>query len=43
VFRSGFCWVLDVNGDNQYDGTPGVDAAFAFGGIAGDKPIVGKW
>jgi hypothetical protein len=44
VFRSGFFWVLDANGNHQFDGTaPGQDLAFAFGGIAGDTPVVGKW
>jgi hypothetical protein len=44
VFRSGFFWVLDANGNHQFDGTAaGQDLAFPFGGIAGDKPVVGKW
>jgi hypothetical protein len=44
VFRSGFFWVLDANGNYQFDGTaPGQDFAFPFGGIIGDKPVVGKW
>jgi hypothetical protein len=44
VFRSGFFWVLDANGNYLFDGTaPGQDFAFAFGGISGDKPVVGKW
>jgi hypothetical protein len=44
VFRAGFFWVLDANGNHTFDGT-GVsqDLAFPFGGIAGDKPVVGKW
>ncbi len=44
VFRSGYFWVLDANGNHQFDGTAaGQDLAFAFGGIAGDVPVVGKW
>ena len=44
MFRDGFLWVLDSD-------DPSVTAAsglaplmvFAFGGIAGDVPVVGKW
>jgi hypothetical protein len=44
VFRQGFLWVLDANGNHAFDGTgPGQDLAFAFGGISGDVPVVGKW
>ncbi len=44
VFRDGFFWVLDANGNYQFDGTgTGQDLAFPFGGISGDKPVVGKW
>ena len=44
VFRAGFFWVLDANGNYQFDGTgPGQDLAFPFGGISGDKPVVGNW
>ena len=44
VFRDGFFWVLDANGNHLFDGTgPGQDFAFAFGGLQGDKPVVGKW
>ncbi len=44
VFRSGFFWVLDANGNNQFDGTGGgQDSAFPFGGISRDKPVIGKW
>jgi len=44
VLRAGFFWVLDANGNFQFDGAgPGQDVAFAFGGISGDKPVVGKW
>ena len=32
MFRAGFFWVLDANGNYQFDGTaPGQDLAFAFG------------
>ena len=44
VFRSGFLWIVDANGNFQFDGTgPGQDLVFAFGGIAGDKPVAGSW
>ncbi len=44
VFRQGFFWVLDANGNHTFDGTgPGLDIAFAFGGISGDVPVIGKW
>jgi subtilase family serine protease len=44
VFRLGFFWVLDANGDHQFTGTGvGQDLAFPFGGLPGDKPVVGKW
>ncbi len=44
VFRQGFFWVLDANGNHSFDGTaPGQDVAIPFGGITGDKPVVGKW
>jgi hypothetical protein len=44
VFRQGFYWVLDGNGNHTFDGTgPGQDFAFPFGGIGGDVPVVGKW
>jgi hypothetical protein len=45
VFRAGFFfWVLDANGNHQFDGVgAGLDMAFAFGGIAGDKPVPGVW
>jgi hypothetical protein len=43
VFRTSF-WVLDANGNRQFDGTgQGQDLVFPFGGLAGDKPIAGKW
>src|SRR5271157_741178 len=44
VFRSGFLWLLDANGNEVFDGTgPGLDLVEAFGGIAGDIPITGDW
>jgi Cohesin domain len=44
VFRLGFFWVLDVNGNYVFDGSgTGGDLAFAFGGVPGDKPVTGKW
>jgi len=42
VFRYGYYWVLDYNGNHQFDGVP-PDLAFAFGGISGDVPVVGRW
>jgi hypothetical protein len=42
VFRAGFFWVLDLNCNGTFDGTP-TDAAFPFGGVAGDVPVVGNW
>jgi uncharacterized repeat protein (TIGR01451 family) len=44
IFRLGFYWVLDANGNGSFDGTaPGQDYAFPFGGIANDLPVVGDW
>jgi hypothetical protein len=44
LFRSGFFWVLDLNCNGSFDGTDaGQDAAFPFGGVGGDVPIVGAW
>jgi hypothetical protein len=44
VFRAGFFWVIDQNGDYQFTGTgAGQDAAFAFGGLPNDRPVIGKW
>lgn len=47
IFRQGFLWVLDENGNLTMDlpiaNGPGGDYQFAYGGIAGDKPITGKW
>ena len=41
IFRDGFYWLLDVDGNRQWDDPP--DQAFAYGGIAGDIPITGDW
>ena len=44
IFRQGFLWVLDANGNRQFDGTdPGADLVFALGGLSGDKPMTGHW
>jgi hypothetical protein len=43
VVRASF-WVLDANGNRRFDGTgPEQDLVFPFGGVPGDKPVVGKW
>src|SRR5262249_7088237 len=42
-YRSqGSVWLLDLNCNGSFDGTP-TDAFFPFGGIAGDVPVVGAW
>jgi len=41
IFRSGFFWLLDADGNQQFNSPP--DKAFAFGGIPGDIPITGDW
>jgi probable HAF family extracellular repeat protein len=41
IFRQGFLWLLDYDGNGTYDGN--LDRAYEFGGIAGDKPVVGDW
>jgi hypothetical protein len=41
VFRDGFLWILDADGNYQFDAPP--DKVYAFGGIAGDIPITGDW
>lgn len=44
IFRAGFFWVLDADGDYRFsEARPGQDQAFAFGGIPGDKPVIGQW
>ena len=40
LYRQGFLWVLDANGNRQIDGG---DFIFAYGGLGGDKPVAGKW
>ena len=40
VFRNGYYWILDSNGNHQYDKT---DTQFPFGGLPMDVPVVGKW
>ena len=40
LFRQGFLWVLDANGNRQIDAA---DYIFAYGGLLRDKPVVGKW
>ena len=42
IFRQGFFWVLDLNCNGTFDGTP-TDAAFPFGGLTNDVPVVGQW
>jgi len=43
IYVRGF-WVLDYNGNGQYDGTgAGQDRFIALGGVAGEQPIVGAW
>ena len=44
IFRQGFEWILDANGNQMFDGTgPGQDFVYAYGGIGGDLPITGDW
>ncbi len=40
VFRLGFFWVLDTNGDHMFEVG---EQAFPFGGLPGDVPVTGKW
>jgi hypothetical protein len=40
IFRQGFYWILDTNGNGTFDAG---DQAFAYGGVAGDMPVVGDW
>ena len=39
IFRHGFFWVLDLNCNGAFDDTP-TDAAFPFGGLTNDVPVV---
>jgi hypothetical protein len=41
IFRDGFEWILDANGDEQFSTPP--DFVYAYGGILGDLPITGDW
>ncbi|HME10862.1 MAG TPA: protease pro-enzyme activation domain-containing protein, partial [Bryobacteraceae bacterium] len=41
IFRQGFLWVLDIDGNRQMNIPP--DSVYAFGGIPGDIPITGDW
>jgi len=41
VFRQGFLWVLDADGNEQLNSPP--DLVVAFGGVPGDIPISGDW
>jgi hypothetical protein len=43
VYRQGFFWVIDDNGSAPTVLGSSQLVAFAFGGIAGDVPVVGKW
>jgi len=40
VFRNGFLWILDTDGDGTFGAG---DSVFAFGGDPGDIPMVGDW
>jgi len=42
VFHQGSQWLLDLNCNGVYEGTP-TDAFFPFGGITGDVPVTGAW
>ncbi len=41
LFRQGFLWILDYNGNQVFE--QNIDKTYAFGGIAGDIPVVGDW
>ena len=41
LFRQGFFWILDYNGDGVFQ--QGIDKTYAVGGVAGDVPVVGDW
>jgi hypothetical protein len=43
VYRDGFYWVVDNNGSAPTVLGSSQVVAFAYGGIAGDVPITGKW
>lgn len=42
VYYKGF-WLLDYNGNGQWDGTSGGDRFIALGGGAGETPVTGDW
>ena len=42
-YLNGF-WALDNNGNGSFDGTgPGGDRFLAYGGTAGNQPLIGRW
>ena len=41
LFRQGFFWILDYNGNGLWDG-PGVDRVISLG-QGGDTPVIGDW
>lgn len=43
VFRQGYLWIEDFNGSAPATLGGTETAVFAFGGIAGDMPVTGKW
>ena len=44
IFRDGFQWILDSNGNQRFDAnTEMPDKVFSFGGSPGDAPVVGDW
>jgi hypothetical protein len=43
VYREGFYWVIDNNGSAPFTLGSSQVVAFAFGGVPGDVPVVGKW
>jgi hypothetical protein len=44
IFRNGYYWVLDSDGNRQFQNPPDSDFHYAGVGIeAGDQPIVGDW
>ncbi len=45
IFRNGFLWILDHNGNGKLDDPPSPegDRVFALGGFPMDLPVVGDW
>jgi len=44
IFRHDHYWILDVNGNGNFDGVgPGQDRSFLFGKDPDDIPVVGDW